>query len=64
MKIHSIPFYYLLGSKGQYLFLNLKKKYPRKSKELKDSNKSGTSADAVTRAKKAFRPHAFLSWLD
>ena len=46
------------------LFLNLKKTYLRKRKELKDSNKSGTSADAVTKAEKAFRPYAFLSWLD
>ena len=59
-----IPFYCFIGSKAQYLFLNLKKKYLRKRKELKDSNKSGTSADAVTKAEKAFRLHAFLSWLD
>ena len=65
MNIHiCIPFYYFIGSKAQYLFLNLKKKYLRKRKELKDSNKSGTSADAVTKAEKAFRPYAFLSWLD
>ena len=44
--------------------MNLKKKYLRKRKELKDSNKYGTSADAVTKAEKAFGPYAFLSWLD
>ena len=31
---------------------------------MKDSNKSGISADAVTKAEKAFRLYAFLSWLD
>ena len=55
------PFYYF---KAKYLFLNLKKKYIRKSKELKDSNKFCTSADAVTKAEKAFRSYGFLSWLD
>ena len=55
LNIHiCILFYYFIGSKAQYLFLNLKKKYLRKRKELKDSNKSGTSADAVTKAEKAF----------
>ena len=55
------PFYYF---KAKYLFLNLKKKYIRKPKELKDSNKFCTSADAVTKAEKAFRSYGFLSWLD
>ena len=50
-----------IGSKAQYLFLNLKKKYYRKHKE---NFNSGTSADAVTKAEKAFRLYAFLSWLD
>ena len=55
------PFYYF---KAKYLFLNLKKKYLRKPKELKDSNKFGTSADTVTKAEKAFRSCGFLSWLN
>ena len=42
----------------------MKKKYLRKRKDLKDSKKSGTSADAVERAERLFRPYSFLCWLD
>ena len=50
--------------KGTIFISEAKKRYLRKRKELKDSNKSGTSADAVTKVEKVFRPYAFLSWLD
>ena len=50
--------------KGTIFILNLKKTYLRKSKELKNSNKLGTSSDAVTKAEKAFRSYVFFSWLD
>ena len=46
------------------MFTTLKRKYQRKKRELKDSNKSGTSAEAVSKAEKAFRPYVFLNWLD
>ena len=50
--------------KAQAMFLTLKRKYQRKKRELKGSNKSGTSAEAVSKAEKAFHPYLFLNWLD
>lgn len=50
------------STKAQSLFINLKKKYQRKRRELKESQ-SGPS-EAVTRAEKALRPYEFLNWLD
>ena len=50
--------------KAQAMFLTLKRKYQRKKRELKESNKSGTSAEAVSKAEKAFHPYLFLNWLD
>lgn len=52
------------GTKAQAMFLTLKRKYQRKKRELKESNKSGTSAESVSKAEKAFRPYLFLNWLD
>ena len=55
---------YLIGLKAQTLFTTLKKKYARKKKELKASDRSGTSTEAVAKAQKAFQPYEFLNWLD
>lgn len=57
------PFVFL-GLNAQSLFGNLKKKYLRKRKEVKDANKSGTSTGVVARAEKVSHPYLFLSWLD
>ena len=46
------------------MFTTLKKKYLRKKRELKDTNKSGTSAETVLKAEKAFCPYGFMKWLD
>ena len=46
------------------LFTNLKKRYLKKRNELKLSKKSGTSAEAVLKAEKTFKPYQFLVWLD
>ena len=50
--------------KAQPLFTTLKKKYQRKKKDLKDSNRSGSSSDVASKAQKAFQTYIFLSWLD
>ena len=46
------------------MFTTLKKKYLRKKRELKETNKSGTSAEAVLKAEKAFCPYGFMRLLD
>lgn len=46
------------------MFQTLKRKYQRKKRDLKETNKSGTSTEIVSKAEKAFRPYAFLNWLD
>ena len=56
--------YCILGTKAQVLFANLKKRYLKKRNELKLSKKSGTSAEAVLKAEKNFKPYQFLVWLD
>ena len=50
--------------KAPSLFTTLKKKYQRKKKDLKDSNRSGSSSDVASKAQKAFQTYIFLSWLD
>ena len=50
--------------KAQSLLTTLKKKYQRKKKDLKDSNRSGSSSDVASKAQKAFQTYIFLSWLD
>ena len=49
---------------AQSLFTTLKKKYQRKKKDLKDSNRPGSSSDVASKAQKAFQTYIFLSWLD
>ncbi len=46
------------------MFSNLKKRYLKKRSELKQSKKSWTSLDAVSKAEKNFHQYNFLSWLD
>ena len=53
-----------MGKKAQTYFTNLKKKYLRKKRELKDANKSGTSTKAYERAERALNQYQFLNWLD
>ena len=50
--------------KAQSLFTTLKKKYQRKKKDLKDSNRSGSSSYVASKAQKAFQTYIFFSWLD
>ena len=47
----------------QSLFTTLKKKYQRKKKDLKDSNRSGSSSDVASKVQKDFQTYIFLSWL-
>ena len=44
--------------------MNLKKKYLRKKRDLKEANRSGTSCSALAKAEKAFKQYEFLIWLD
>ena len=40
------------------------KKYQRKKRDLKDSSKSGTSAESIAKAQKVFSHCEFMHWLD
>ena len=42
----------------------LKKRYLKKRNERKASKRPGTSAEAVTKAERNFKPYAFVTWLD
>ena len=42
----------------------LKKRYLKKRNELKASKQSGTSAEAVTKAERNFKPYVFMAWLE
>ena len=44
--------------------MNLKKRYLKKKSNVRNSKRSGTSAEAVEKAEKEFRPYQFLTWLD
>ena len=46
------------------MFITLKKKYQRKKRDLKQSSRSGTSAESVVKAQKAFSQYEFMYWLD
>ena len=50
---------FILGSKAQALFIITLKK-----RDLKESNRSGTSAENVAKAQKAFTQYEFIHWLD
>ena len=54
----------LLGSTAHKVFANLKKKYLRKTNDVKTSKRSGKSSDVVLRAEGNFKRYQFLTWLD
>ena len=53
--LNLLYFQLFIALKAQSLFTTLKKKYQRKKKELKDSDRSGTSSASVLKAKNAFQ---------
>lgn len=53
-----------LGTKAQSAFATLKKKYLRKKRDMKDTNKSGTSSASVLKAERALIQYDFMQWLD
>jgi len=57
-------FFYCVGNVARNIFGNLKKKYLRRKRDLKDANRSGTSADVVAKAKKGISQYEFLRWMD
>ena len=52
------------GTKAQLLFSNLKKKYLRKKREVKEASRSGTSSGMVSKVEKALQQYEFMRWLD
>ena len=55
---------FILGGKAKSLLVTLKKNYQSKKRDLKESNRSGTSAENVGKAQIAFSQYEYMNWLD
>eukprot|EP00794_Sanderia_malayensis_P006727 gene6727-7485_t len=51
------------GERTKQLFENLKKRFSKRRLDLKKSERSGTSASAVQKAKENMKEYSFLAWL-
>eukprot|EP00794_Sanderia_malayensis_P020860 gene20860-22911_t len=51
------------GERTRQLFENLKKRFSRRGLDLKKSERSGTSASVVQKAKENMKDYSFLAWL-
>ena len=56
--------FYVIASRAKSPFENLKKSYTKKRSNLRNSKKSGTSREAVEKAKSELRQWSFLTWLE
>ena len=60
----ALIFLIYLGDEAEKAFIRLRDKYVRAKKSFKESNKSGTSAKAVRKAREKLDSLAFMQWLD
>ena len=56
--------FYVIASRAKSTLTNLKKNYTKKRSNLKNSEKSETSREAVEKAESELRQWSFLTWLD
>ena len=57
-------FFFFLAARAKTSFENLKKNYTKKRSNFRNSQRSGTSRDAVDSAEQELKKMSFLVWLD